>query len=214
MNFELLNFELGMRTSDPARVQRIIDSAARLFAQRHYHEVRMDDIAAQAEVAKGTLYLHFKTKEDLYAGLILSCGNQLLEKLDAQVHRDGPPAEKLEAFIREVIHFFDSYPYFLELVQRIEGALPAGQDSPLRTNRDRFFRLLTGLLKEFDAHCPDAGLAALALMGMLKEVIRFQQRPLSDCLPAWIVRQFLHGFIPTAALGPRSKVESQKALDD
>ena len=36
-----------------------------------YHEVRMDDIAERAQVAKGTLYLHFKDKEALYRALML-----------------------------------------------------------------------------------------------------------------------------------------------
>ena len=55
-----------MRTADPSKPPRIIDAAAQLFAERAYHEVRMDDIAAGAGVAKGTLYLHFRDKEALY----------------------------------------------------------------------------------------------------------------------------------------------------
>src|SRR5579884_4085404 len=186
-----------MRTTDPARVQRIIDSATKLFAQRHYHEVRMDDIAAQAEVAKGTLYLHFKTKEDLYLALILTGGSRLLERLQEQVHGPGTPEERLQVFVAEVVRFFECYPYFLELVQRVEGMQPVGEDSPLRANRARFFKLLTGLLAEFQGsgryQVSDPGLAALALMGMTKEILRFQPRPWSDCLAGWIVRQFLHG---------------------
>ena len=186
-----------MRTADPARVQRIVDSAAKLFAQRHYHEVRMDDIAAKAEVAKGTLYLHFKTKEDLYLALIVAAGDQLLEKLQEQVKGPGVPDEKLEAFIQEVVRFFELHPYFLELVQRMEGMLPLGQDSPLRTNRARFYKLLTGLMQELHAGgrytVPDPHMAAIALMGMVKEVLRFQPRPWTECLPRWLVQQFLHG---------------------
>ncbi|HZW29624.1 MAG TPA: helix-turn-helix domain-containing protein, partial [Isosphaeraceae bacterium] len=54
-----------MRTADPAKSRRIIDAAIQLFAERPYHEVRMEDIAARAQVAKGTLYLHYQDKEDL-----------------------------------------------------------------------------------------------------------------------------------------------------
>ena len=45
-----------MRTRSPARGQHILETAARLFAARHYHEVRMEDVAAAAGVAKGTIY--------------------------------------------------------------------------------------------------------------------------------------------------------------
>lgn len=185
-----------MRTTDPARVQRIIDSATRLFARRHYHEVRMDDIAAEAEVAKGTLYLHFKTKEDLYLALLVTGGNRLLKELEEQLSTPDTPEHKLESFVRHVVAFFESYPYFLELVQRVEGMLPAGQDSPLKTNRTRFYQMLTGLLKEFRGSrykVEDPGLAALSLMGMIKEILRFQPKPWPDSLAPWIVGQFLHG---------------------
>jgi hypothetical protein len=49
-----------VRTADPAKAQRIIQAAIQLFAERPYHEVRMDDVAERAKVAKGTLYVHFK----------------------------------------------------------------------------------------------------------------------------------------------------------
>ena len=52
---------VSMRTADPSKAPRIIDSAGQLFAERPYHEeVRMDDIAARGRrLEKGTLYLHF-----------------------------------------------------------------------------------------------------------------------------------------------------------
>ena len=47
--------------------------------ERLYHEVRMEDITARAKVTKGTLYLHYKDKEDLFAG-IMNDGLQSLVK--------------------------------------------------------------------------------------------------------------------------------------
>ena len=70
-----------MRTADPAKVRRIIDAAIQLFAERPFHEVRMEDIAARAKVAKGTLYLHYKDKEDLFAG-IMNDGLQVSGRAD------------------------------------------------------------------------------------------------------------------------------------
>lgn len=185
-----------MRTTDPARVQRIIDSATRLFARRHYHEVRMDDIAAEAVVAKGTLYLHFKTKEELYAALLVTGGQRLLKQLEEKLSAPDTPERKLEKFVQHVVAFFESYPYFFELVQRVEGMVPEGQDSPLQANRTRFYHMLTALLKEFRCSrykVEDPGLAALCLMGMIKEILRFQPKPWPDSLAQWIVGQFLHG---------------------
>ena len=46
--------------------QRILDTAADLFARQPFHKVLLSDVARVASVGKGTLYLYFKSKEDLY----------------------------------------------------------------------------------------------------------------------------------------------------
>ena len=46
--------------------QKILETARRLLVERGYHEIVMDDIAQGAGVAKGTLFLHYRTKEDLF----------------------------------------------------------------------------------------------------------------------------------------------------
>ncbi len=54
-----------------ARAQRILDAAATLILRYGYHKTTIDDIAREARVGKGTLYLHWKTREALFAALIL-----------------------------------------------------------------------------------------------------------------------------------------------
>jgi len=108
----------NVRTADPVKIERIIDAAAQLFAERHYHEVRMDDIAAKAGVAKGTIYLHFKDKDDLYQALALDS----LKKLSKRI-RDGlvgvnDPATKLLSVNREVIQYFEHHAFTLDLINR------------------------------------------------------------------------------------------------
>jgi len=54
-----------------ARAQRILDAASTLILRYGYHKTTIDDIARQAGVGKGTLYLHWKTREALFAALII-----------------------------------------------------------------------------------------------------------------------------------------------
>ena len=58
-----------MRAKSPEQVDRMLDAAARLFGAHRFHEVRMEDVAAAAEVGKGTLYRYFRDKEELYLAL-------------------------------------------------------------------------------------------------------------------------------------------------
>ena len=53
-----------------ARRQAILDAALSVFAERGFEAARLDDVAARAGVAKGTLYLYFRDKEALFEELV------------------------------------------------------------------------------------------------------------------------------------------------
>ncbi len=59
------------------RKQTILGSAARLFRERPYDEVRVEEIAAAAEVAKGTVYLYFPDKDAIVTELAASVLSEL-----------------------------------------------------------------------------------------------------------------------------------------
>ena len=52
------------------REQRILDAAGELIQKWGYRKTTIEDIAKQARVAKGTIYLHWKTREELFMALI------------------------------------------------------------------------------------------------------------------------------------------------
>ncbi len=71
------------------RAHRILDAAAELIQRWGYKKTAVDDIARLAGVAKGTIYLHWKTREDLFITLLL---RESLETLEAMVERiDNDP---------------------------------------------------------------------------------------------------------------------------
>ena len=71
------------------------------------------------------------------------------------------------------------------------------QTAPLRDYRRRFLELLAGVLGEVNRSRRfarvDAELGALALIGMVREILRSRPQPWSTRLAGWIVRHFLHG---------------------
>lgn len=68
---------------DNAKRRLLLESAACLFAARRFDEVKLDDIASRARLGKGTVYLYFKSKEDLYAALIVHALESLLHEIRA-----------------------------------------------------------------------------------------------------------------------------------
>lgn len=72
-----------------ARAERILDAAAELLRQHGYRRVSIDDVAARAGVGKGTVYLHWKTREALFCAALQRETVRLLEDL---VYRLGEDA--------------------------------------------------------------------------------------------------------------------------
>ena len=54
---------------DPGKPQQIIDAAIRVFARTGYYNSRVSDIAREAGIASGTIYLYFKTKDEILVTL-------------------------------------------------------------------------------------------------------------------------------------------------
>jgi AcrR family transcriptional regulator len=70
-----------MRTKTSLQADKILRAAGQLFGTQRFHEVRMDDIAAQAEVSKGTLYRYFNDKEELFQALVTRSSEDILIRL-------------------------------------------------------------------------------------------------------------------------------------
>src|SRR5213078_3920681 len=107
-----------MQRPDEKKRQLIAATAARLFATRPFHKVKLDDVAAAAGVGKGTLYIYFKSKEDLYFWLIHDAFAKLVEQLSAQL-ADGAlsPMQSLERIVAELVKFGFDNPQLFELMR-------------------------------------------------------------------------------------------------
>lgn len=68
-----------------ARQDAILAAAERLFERQDYASLRMDDIAREAGLAKGTLYLYFATKEEVFLELETRTIGAWLDRLEAQL---------------------------------------------------------------------------------------------------------------------------------
>jgi len=84
---------VGNRKVDAeTRREAILDAALAVFAERGYEAARLDDMAARAGVAKGTLYLYFKDKEALFEALVRGAVSPVLGKVGAAVAAPGMTA--------------------------------------------------------------------------------------------------------------------------
>jgi AcrR family transcriptional regulator len=91
------------------RRQQIIVAAKRVFSEKGYSKSTMEDIAREAELSPGTLYLYFKNKDELYASLSLRILQYLNIRLeDVKKEKDIESRQKITA-IKEAL--FDVYQF-------------------------------------------------------------------------------------------------------
>ena len=96
------------------RRQQIIVAAKRVFSEKGFNKSTMEDIASEAELSPGTLYLYFKNKEELYASLSL----RILQYLHIRVEHvnketDMSPEQKLEKLIEAMYDVYDFDPLII-----------------------------------------------------------------------------------------------------
>lgn len=83
------------------RRNEVIDAAISVFARDGFSQATMDDVAREAGIAKGTVYLYFKSKEELFRGAIESRLIPAVERAQASVGElSGSAAEALQDHIR------------------------------------------------------------------------------------------------------------------
>ena len=97
------------RRRKEARPDEILAAALASFAERGFAATRLDDVAARAGISKGTLYLYFNGKEELFEAVVRATLVPNLERLEAlSATFDGPSAQLLERLLLTIAGVVDS----------------------------------------------------------------------------------------------------------
>jgi AcrR family transcriptional regulator len=87
------------RTEQDSREQRILDAAGELLLRFGYRRVTVEDVAARSGVGKGTVYLHWNAKQELFASLLLREVGDVMGQV-VQGMRAGPAEVLLHRMMR------------------------------------------------------------------------------------------------------------------
>lgn len=89
----------NQKTQRAERRSVILEAAIDTFAERGFHHARVSDVAKQAGVADGTIYLYFKSKDDLLISLFEEKMEQIVEAFRSEIYHLETSQERMKSFI-------------------------------------------------------------------------------------------------------------------
>jgi len=133
------------------RHAEILQAARRVFADKGFSDASVDEIAQAAGVAKGTVYLYYPSKRDIYwealkGGLVALC-----EVLETAVRAADSTENKIRAFMRTKMLFFEEHRDFFKIYHAEfvnAGAQPGCFERDLKVFHVRQMRLLTDAIED------------------------------------------------------------------
>jgi TetR/AcrR family fatty acid metabolism transcriptional regulator len=156
--------------------QRIMVAAERLFRSRQFHEITMDEVAQVARVGKGTLYLYFADKDDLFFQTAVAGFDDMCELLQRDAVTGGSVQHELQQACETISAFFRSRrPLFRMMLA--EGQRALGKGGGLRQRWNQHRKKMTQAVAEIIARGVrrgevrgdiDAGALAEYLLGMVR----------------------------------------------
>lgn len=103
--------------------EQLLDGAERHFGRYGYRKANVGDIAREAGISKGALYLFFEAKAELFAHVALRIESRMRVALREEMQRDfWSPLERLESFFRAQLEAMDGHPVLWILLDREEAA--------------------------------------------------------------------------------------------
>lgn len=158
---------------------QLLSAAERLFAERGFLAVRLEDIGAAAGVSGPAIYRHFPNKESLLVELLVGISTRLLAGA-RQVQTDSADAAAaLDGLIDFHLDFVFNEPDLIRIQDRDLAYLPEAAEKQVRKSQRQYVEIWVGVLRELNPALAeaDARLTAHAVFGLLNSTPHSMKSP-------------------------------------
>lgn len=158
---------------------QLLAAAERLFAERGFLAVRLEDIGAAAGVSGPAIYRHFPNKESLLVELLVGISTRLLAGARQVRSRSSDAAVALDGLIDFHLDFALNEPDLIRIQDRDLAYLPGPAEKQVRKAQRQYVEVWVGVLRELNPELAeaDARLTAHAVFGLLNSTPHSMKSP-------------------------------------
>ncbi|UCG66673.1 MAG: TetR/AcrR family transcriptional regulator [Deltaproteobacteria bacterium] len=106
-----------MRHKNYEKYRKIIDAATKVFAKKGFYNAKVSEIAQEAGIADGTIYIYFKHKDDILISLFEEKMQEVLDNMKQQISLESDPLKKIEKFALVHLKLIQDNKDIAEIIQ-------------------------------------------------------------------------------------------------
>ncbi|MEW5724938.1 MAG: TetR/AcrR family transcriptional regulator [Thermodesulfobacteriota bacterium] len=162
----------------PEKYQGILAAAVRVFARKGFYQARVSEIAREAGVADGTIYLYFHNKDDILISIFEREMQKVIENVQSEIKKTDDPLEKIRLFAKAHLSLIESNKDMAEVIQ-VELRQSSKFMKEYRNEKFlEYLDIISGIVKEGQARGViradvEPGIVKRAFFGALDEMSRF-----------------------------------------
>ena len=204
------------------KLEFILRTAARIFAEKSYHSTSMRDISRATNMSLAGLYHYCKSKEELLFLIQDNCFGRVLERLEQRLLEVEDPSAKLAIFIENHLSFFAANMSEMKVLSHEAESLRGDLYAHVSTRKDKYTKLARQILQEVQDSTGskqpvDLTVATYALFGMMNWIYNWYdpqgQLNVND-LAQHVTKLFFGGFSPGVPLEPFSSTVLPKPREN
>lgn len=192
------------------KLEFILRTAARIFAEKSYHSTSMRDISRETNVSLAGLYHYCRSKEELLFLIQDNCFGRVLERLEKQLQEVKDPVARLSVFIENHLSFFAANMAEMKVLSHEAESLRGDLHAHVSTRKENYTRMARKILQDVqdsreNKQPVDLTVATYALFGMMNWIYNWYdpkgKLKVHD-LAQHLTQLYLGGFAPGLSVEP------------
>lgn len=134
------------------RKDEILKAARKVIAEKGWGKATIEEVAEKAGIAKGTVYIYFKNKDELFSSALLDVTDRVIDAIEKAVSKNGAVTKKLEAVVKTQLSFIEKEMNFLRVFLTERPMICIGSGDELNRlmyeKKERLIEIISSIIEK------------------------------------------------------------------